>query len=72
MDIQMPVLNGYEATRRIRALPRPDAAGVPIIAISANAFREDVAAALEAGMNAHVAKPIEVEELYGKLCEFMQ
>ena len=72
MDIQMTVMDGYQATRAIRNSGCPNAASIPIIAMTANAFREDVAAALEAGMNAHVAKPIEVEELYGKLCEFMQ
>ena len=64
MDIQMPVMDGYEATRRIRALPRPDAAAVPIIAMTANAFNEDVAAAVAAGMNGHIAKPIDVTALY--------
>ncbi len=67
MDIQMPVLNGYEATRRIRALPRPDAAGVPIIAVSANAFREDVAAALACGMNDVVTKPLDINLLLTKI-----
>ena len=60
MDIQMPVLNGYEATRRIRALPHPNAKRIPIIAMTANAFHEDVQAALDAGMNAHIAKPVDV------------
>ena len=61
MDVQMPVMNGYEATRAIRALDRPDAGTIPIIAMTANAFAEDEKAALEAGMNAHVAKPINIE-----------
>ena len=56
----MPVMNGYEAARRIRQLDRPDAAKIPIIAMTANAFAEDVKEALEAGMNAHIAKPIEM------------
>ncbi len=60
MDVQMPVMNGYEAARRIRQLDRPDAAKIPIIAMTANAFAEDVKEALEAGMNAHIAKPIEM------------
>ena len=55
----MPVMNGYEATRAIRALTREDAGAIPIIAMTANAFAEDVQAALEAGMTAHVAKPID-------------
>ena len=63
MDVQMPVMNGYEATRAIRALPREDAGAIPIIAMTANAFAEDVQAALEAGMTAHVAKPIDLDVL---------
>ena len=61
MDIMMPVLNGYEATRAIRGLERPDALSVPIIAMTANAYAEDVRAATEAGMNEHIAKPLEPE-----------
>ncbi len=61
MDVQMPVMNGYEATRAIRALDRSDAALIPIIAMTADAFTEDQKAALDAGMNAHVAKPLDVE-----------
>lgn len=63
MDIQMPNMDGYEAARAIRALNRSDAREVPIIAMTANAFEEDVQAALRAGMNAHFAKPIDVEAL---------
>lgn len=59
MDIQMPEMNGYEATRAIRKLERADAKVIPIIAMTANAFAEDVQAALEAGMDAHVSKPID-------------
>lgn len=59
MDIQMPVMNGYEAARAIRALPDPERAGIPIIAVTANAFREDIQQALDAGMDGHVAKPID-------------
>jgi len=59
MDIHMPVMNGYEATRFIRNLDHPDAAKIPIIAMTADAFEEDVSAALDAGMDAHIAKPIE-------------
>lgn len=61
MDVQMPVMNGYDATRAIRALSRNDAGTIPIIAMTANAFAEDEKAALDAGMNAHVAKPLDVE-----------
>lgn len=60
MDIQMPIMDGYQATRTIRSLDRADAQTVPIIAMTANAFAEDVSAALEAGMNAHIAKPIDI------------
>ena len=63
MDVQMPVMNGYDATRAIRALMRDDAREIPIIAMTANAFAEDEKAALDAGMNAHVAKPIDVDLL---------
>ena len=60
MDVQMPVMDGYEATRTIRALPRPDAKTLPIIAMTANAMEEDKAAALKSGMNAHIAKPLDM------------
>ena len=63
MDIQMPNMNGYEATRAIRALPREDSTRVPIVAMTANAFVEDIAACERAGMNAHVAKPINIAQL---------
>lgn len=64
MDIQMPVMDGHAAARAIRELPHVDAKNIVIIAMTANAFSEDVAAALHAGMNAHVAKPIDLEVLY--------
>ena len=60
MDIQMPVMDGYEATKRIRTLPDRSRAQIPIIAMTANAFSEDVQAALDAGMQAHIAKPIDI------------
>lgn len=63
MDVRMPVMNGYEATRCIRALDRPDAATVPIIAMSANAFTDDVRASLASGMNAHLSKPIDMAQV---------
>ena len=63
MDVQMPIMNGYEAAKAIRVLDREDAGAIPIIAMTANAFAEDVKEALEAGMNAHVAKPINMELL---------
>ena len=63
MDIMMPVMNGLEATKTIRALNRPDAKSTPIIAMTANAFREDIQQCLNAGMNAHVAKPVDEGKL---------
>ncbi len=71
MDVQMPVLNGYDATKHIRGLSRPDAAQIPIIAMTANAFAEDVKEALDAGMNAHVAKPIDPQQLSMTLSDFL-
>ncbi len=64
MDIQMPIMNGLEATRRIRSLSRADAATVPIIAMSADAFEDDVEKALEAGMNMHISKPVDIPSLF--------
>ncbi len=63
MDVQMPVMNGYEATKAIRAMNRQDAGEIPIIAMTANAFAEDEKEALRAGMNVHLAKPVNVELL---------
>ena len=60
MDVQMPVMNGHDAARAIRALPRDDAGSIPIIAMTANAFTEDEKASLDAGMSAHVAKPLDL------------
>jgi CheY-like chemotaxis protein len=57
-------MNGYDATRAIRSSTHPEAATIPIIAMTANAYAEDVQKALDAGMNAHVAKPIDVERLF--------
>jgi len=64
MDLMMPVMSGYEATRVIRALKRADAASVPIIALSANTFEEDIALAKDAGMNEHLAKPVDMRNLF--------
>lgn len=72
MDVQMPVMNGYEATRAIRALDRKDAEEIPIIAMTANAFAEDQKAALDAGMNVHLPKPIDVELLKKVIRECVQ
>jgi len=72
MDIQMPVLNGYEATRQIRSMGRRDVAAIPIIAMTANAFEEDRELAMKSGMNDHLAKPVRVEELLEKLAKVLQ
>lgn len=71
MDIQMPNMNGYDATRQIRTLPRPDAVTVPIIAMTADAFAEDVEAAKNAGMNSHLAKPFDMESLSRELRKYL-
>ena len=63
MDIRMPVMTGYEATRVIRGLDRKDAKEIPIIAMSADAFSEDIQKCLDCGMNAHIAKPIDMREV---------
>ncbi len=72
MDVQMPVMNGYDATRAIRALERGDAGQIPIIAMTANAFVEDEKEALNAGMNVHLAKPVDVELLRQILKEYVK
>lgn len=72
MDIQMPRLDGLAATAHIRQLDRPDAKTVPIIAMTANAYAEDVSASLAAGMNAHLSKPIEPQKLYETLTQHIQ
>ena len=71
MDIQMPVMDGYEAARAIRSLPNPALAGIPILAMTANAFKEDVQAALDAGMQGHIAKPIDVGMLMKTLTDVL-
>ncbi len=72
MDVRMPVMNGLEATSMIRKLDREDAKTIPIIAMTANAFEEDVQRSLQAGMNAHLSKPIEIERLYETLEELLK
>ena len=72
MDIRMPVMDGLAAAKAIRALKRPDAKTIPIIAMSANAYDEDVQKSLDAGMNVHLSKPIEPEKLYDKLTQLIQ
>jgi signal transduction histidine kinase/ActR/RegA family two-component response regulator len=72
MDLRMPVLDGYQAARRIRSLERADAKTVPILAMTADAFEDDVKACLEAGMNGHIAKPIDPEVLFREMKKAMQ
>ena len=67
MDMRMPEMDGLEATRRIRSMDRPDAKTVPIIALTANAFDEDVQRSMQAGLNAHLSKPVEPDALFGTL-----
>ena len=69
MDIRMPIMDGYEAARGIRALKRADASSVPIVAMTADAFEDDVAKCLAAGMNSHIAKPVDPEQLYRVVAE---
>lgn len=71
MDIQMPVMDGYEATKLIRALDDPAKAGVPIVAVTANAFKEDIQKAEEAGMDGHISKPIAPEQMMGTLSKLL-
>ena len=71
MDIQMPVMDGYDATRTIRALNTERAATVPIIAMTANVFKEDIDKCMEAGMNDHIGKPIDINEVMGMLHKYM-
>jgi signal transduction histidine kinase/DNA-binding response OmpR family regulator len=71
MDVQMPEMDGYEATRRIRAMDAPAAGRVPIVAMTANVFREDVERCLAAGMNDHVGKPLDLDEVLAKLRKYL-
>ena len=68
MDVLMPVLDGLEATKQIRALERPDAADIPIIALTANAFADDAKKCKEAGMDAHLTKPINLDKMLRTIC----
>ena len=71
MDIRMPIMNGYEATEAIRVLDRQDAKEIPIIAMTADAFSEDIQRCLESGMNAHTAKPINLDEVVSLLKKYI-
>lgn len=71
MDVRMPIMDGYEATRSIRSLSRPDAKTIPIIAMTADAFSEDIKRCLDSGMNAHTAKPINLDEVLALLKKYI-
>lgn len=71
MDLRMPIMNGYEATEAIRAMDRPDAKQIPIIAMTADAFSEDIQKCLACGMNAHLAKPVDLKEFFRVLQKFL-
>ena len=72
MDVQMPEMDGYEATCRIRGLGIPYAREIPIVAMTANVFREDIEQCLSAGMNDHVGKPLNLDEVLGKLRKYLR
>ncbi len=72
MDVQMPIMNGYQATRTIRKLDDPAKASIPIVAMTANAFEEDRKEAMESGMNGYAAKPIEIEKLLQTLEDILK
>lgn len=71
MDIQMPQMNGYTATQKIRELSRSDARTVPILAMTADAFSEDIEAAMAVGMNAHLAKPLDINLVIRTISRFL-
>jgi CheY-like chemotaxis protein len=71
MDVQMPEMDGYEATRQIRAMDLPWAAEIPIIAMTANVFREDIERCIESGMNEHIGKPLDLEGVLAKLRKYL-
>ena len=71
MDVQMPVMDGYTATRKIRALDDPIKANIPIVAMTANAFEEDKKNAFDAGMNAHISKPLDIQSLLSVISKLL-
>jgi CheY-like chemotaxis protein len=71
MDVQMPEMDGYEATRHIRALDMPRAKEIPIVAMTANVFKEDVEKCLAAGMNGHLGKPIDFDEMISVMIRYL-
>jgi CheY-like chemotaxis protein len=71
MDVQMPEMDGYEATQQIRSLSVPHAKTVPIVAMTANVFKEDVEKCLASGMNDHIGKPLDMEDLINKMTGYL-
>ena len=72
MDIQMPIMNGYDAARQIRTMDRPDALAIPIFAITADAFAEDMEEAKKAGMNSHLAKPLDIPAMMQEIKKYLE
>ncbi len=72
MDVQMPVMDGYETTRCIRAMDSPRAKDIPIVAMTANVFKEDIERCLDAGMNAHIGKPLILEDVLAALRKYVR
>ena len=72
LDVMMPVMDGLEATRRIRSMEREDCHTIPIVAMSANAFDDDLKKSVECGMNGHLSKPVEVDKLYSTLNQVLR
>ncbi len=72
MDIMMPIMNGYDATRAIRAMDRPDARTVPIFAMTANAFLDDIEKSREAGMNEHLTKPLDPQNVIETIARYIK
>lgn len=70
MDVMMPIMNGYDATRKIRSMNRPDAETIPIIAMTANAFVEDIQESKEAGMTEHISKPLDIDKVVAAICKY--
>ena len=71
-DVMMPVMDGYTATKKIRSLERSDAKTIPIIAMTANAFQEDAEKCIAVGMNAHLAKPLNIEKMMTTICHLVK
>jgi CheY-like chemotaxis protein len=71
MDVQMPIMDGYDASRRIRSANTPFAATVPIVAMTANVFKEDIARSIASGMNEHLGKPVEIDKMIAAMRNYL-